>query len=213
MSNYTVRQGDTISKIAAAFRLAGWQSIYNHASNADFKKQRPNPNLIFPGDIVFVPEQQDRTESAATDQRHKYVYPRPSQFLRIAAEDMEGKRMAGQPYEITIDGDLRRGTTDGNGMLTEKVAVDAEETTLRIGDYKWQLQIGALNPLPDTVDNGVSGAQGRLANLGYPTGPIDGIAGPKTSEALRYFQADERLPVTGELDDATREKLQSVHGI
>lgn len=50
-------------------------------------------------------------------------------------------------------------------------------------------------------------AQVELARRGFSSGSIDGVAGPKTRAALRAFQASRNLPVTGELDAATREHL------
>jgi peptidoglycan hydrolase-like protein with peptidoglycan-binding domain len=38
-------------------------------------------------------------------------------------------------------------------------------------------------------------------------GPIDGIMGPRTAEALKAFQKDQKLTESGRLDDQTREKL------
>jgi hypothetical protein len=35
--------------------VSNWRTIYDHPSNADFKRKRPNPNLIFPGDRIFIP--------------------------------------------------------------------------------------------------------------------------------------------------------------
>ena len=49
--------------------------------------------------------------------------------------------------------------------------------------------------------------QERLTELGYNPGPIDGIWGKKTETALKKFQEDNSLPVTGKLDEATKEKL------
>lgn len=46
--------------------------------------------------------------------------------------------------------------------------------------------------------------QGRLAALGYDPGPADGVAGPRTRGAIRAFQADHGLPVTGEPSAALR---------
>lgn len=46
-------------------------------------------------------------------------------------------------------------------------------------------------------------AQVRLARLGYYPGSIDGNFGPMTSQALRTYQADYGLPVTGRLDRRT----------
>jgi hypothetical protein len=50
--------------------------------------------------------------------------------------------------------------------------------------------------------------QSQLANLGYYTGAIDGAFGPLTSQALRQFQSDYGLPITGRLDRATLESLR-----
>ena len=50
-------------------------------------------------------------------------------------------------------------------------------------------------------------AQARLARLGYYPGPVDGDFGPMTSRALRSYQIDYGLPVTGRLDSQTRASL------
>jgi len=46
-------------------------------------------------------------------------------------------------------------------------------------------------------------AQERLARLGYSPGPIDGVIGAQTRDAIADFQNDNRLPATGNLDTAT----------
>jgi len=51
-------------------------------------------------------------------------------------------------------------------------------------------------------------AQERLNRLGYDAGVADGVMGRKTANALRTFQADNNLPVTGRLDAATSQALQ-----
>jgi hypothetical protein len=214
MPDYTVQQGDTLTGIADQFRLATWRRIYDHPQNAAFRRKRPNPDLLFPGDVLYVPDLEEPEYSRATDAKHKFRFKKPAQMLRVAVEDMEGKRLADRPYTLVIDGEVSKGTTDARAMIEKKIPVDAKKGVLKVGDYRWTLAIGHLNPLdPDTPDGGVSGAQGRLRNLGYPVGPVDGISGAKTQASLRYFQADEHLPETGELDAATRAKLIAVHGI
>jgi peptidoglycan hydrolase-like protein with peptidoglycan-binding domain len=49
--------------------------------------------------------------------------------------------------------------------------------------------------------------QGILHEHGYDPGPIDGLMGNKTRAALRQFQLDHQLPVTGYLDPATEAML------
>jgi Putative peptidoglycan binding domain len=50
--------------------------------------------------------------------------------------------------------------------------------------------------------------QKELTQLGYYHGPIDGVAGSETERAVRWFQAVAHLPVTGQIDTATRQALR-----
>jgi hypothetical protein len=43
--------------------------------------------------------------------------------------------------------------------------------------------------------------QAALAWRGFYSGRIDGVMGPETSSAIRSFQAQQGLPVTGQIDD------------
>jgi len=49
--------------------------------------------------------------------------------------------------------------------------------------------------------------QQRLREAGDYTGPIDGKMGTATAAALRRYQSEHDLLVTGLADDPTREKL------
>ena len=51
-------------------------------------------------------------------------------------------------------------------------------------------------------------AQARLKAVGFDPGPIDGVMGKPTQRALRGYQNANGLPVTGKLDDATRNTLR-----
>ena len=52
---YVVVKGDWLNKIARNHGLPSWKDIYYHPKNAGFRKLRPDPNLIYPGDKVWVP--------------------------------------------------------------------------------------------------------------------------------------------------------------
>ncbi len=53
----------------------------------------------------------------------------------------------------------------------------------------------------------VRSAQQALQGSGVNPGPIDGVIGPRTQQAVRDFQKRENLPQTGQLDAATLQKL------
>ncbi len=71
---------------------------------------------------------------------------------------------------------------------------------------EFTFNLGGLDP-----ENTISGAQARLTKLGYYADEIDDDLGDQTRSALRLFQADQELDVTGELDDATASKLKELH--
>ncbi len=52
-------------------------------------------------------------------------------------------------------------------------------------------------------------AQKKLEELGYDPGKADGIRGKKTVTAIKLFQEDSGLPVTGRLDSQTVAKLSA----
>jgi hypothetical protein len=56
-------------------------------------------------------------------------------------------------------------------------------------------------------------AQQSLHVAGFSPGPLNGIMGDKTRDALRAFQNARGLKVTGQLDTQTAQVLQSLSGI
>jgi hypothetical protein len=52
---YTIKSGDTLSRIAHAHGFRSWRALYDHPDNAAFRRLRPNPNKIFPGDVIQIP--------------------------------------------------------------------------------------------------------------------------------------------------------------
>lgn len=81
----------------------------------------------------------------------------------------------------------------------------------------WTLQIGRLNPINEIAPNVdcISGVQQRLNNLNINTGPVDGILGPNTRSAIKFFKALYKIPMTtsdeGNSTAAFQDKLQAVH--
>jgi len=212
---HTVQQGEWLAKIARLYGFGEWRKIYYHLDNAGLRRLRPNPNVLYPGDRVFIPDKEIEQESCETERRHRFQKKAPRQVLRIAVEGPDGNRMANTPYELVVEvGLVYEGNTNAEGLLEETIPADATQAKLTINGYTWDLKIGYLNPVDtETTDRGVSGAQARLFNLCYDVGQIDGILGPRTQAALKAFQRDYGLRESGELDSATRSKLVEIHGV
>ena len=71
------------------------------------------------------------------------------------------------------------------------------------------LSVGITNLRAATVSgDDVRGAQQTLLDVGYWPGPIDGVLGSQTRSAIRQYQRDENLPVTGWVDTETARKFE-----
>jgi peptidoglycan hydrolase-like protein with peptidoglycan-binding domain len=60
---------------------------------------------------------------------------------------------------------------------------------------------------PALTEDQIKQAQEALKMEGLHPGPIDGVVGPRTRQALRAYQARAGLPQTGVLDDPTLQRL------
>jgi hypothetical protein len=213
MPDHIVQQGECLSRIAAQYGFRDYLTVYNDPGNADLRKKRPDPNMLFPGDVIFIPDKTSKVVPAETAKEHQFRVPGSQRFLRIRVEDIDGKKVVSKPYELEIEGVITQGVTGPDGVIQQHIPVHAENGSLTVGQHSWPLAIAHLNPLDDVDDDGVSGIQGRLRNMGYDPGPIDGIMGPLTKAAIEEFQEDNPpLAVDGICGPLTRARLVEVYG-
>ena len=209
---HIVKQGECLAKIAKRYGFLDYRKVYDHPDNAELRKKRPNPNLLFPGDRVVIPEFEPKTVSISHGRTHRFTLKVPRQHVRLALKDAEGAPQAGKSYTLVLsDQEQFQGTTDGDGFLEEKVPFAASKLELECAGLSWELELGCLNPLEDTPDEGVSGAEARLINLGYALEPT-GKMTIRLRSAIRAFQHQNDLEVTGRLDAQTLQKLMEQHG-
>jgi len=206
-----VNQGDCISSIADQTGFF-WETIWNHANNAQLKQLRQNPNALLPGDSVFIPDKREKVETGGTTKCHTFrLLGVPVRFnLRLL--DEQGNPRSGIPYTLVIDGKTTKGTIPDDGSISEIIKPNAKKAKLTLSTPDWgpeeyEFQLGHMNP-PD--DN--AGAQGRLKNLGYYDGPLNGSLDDVTTDAVKRFQQDSGLPTTGQIDAATQSALAQRHG-
>ena len=203
-----------MSSIAREYRFNDWRAIYDHPSNKELKALRPNPNALVPGDRVVIPAPVPLSGKYPLGAWHEIRVKSQPTVLRLQLRDMRGAAFANTPYTLEIGNEAREGTLDGDGVLTETVDPSLSSAILRLrptgpnydGEIRYNLQLGAL----DDVST-VSGAQGRLFNLGFYAGPINGRLDDDTRFALRQFQNANGLDPTERLDKPTIDKLTATH--
>lgn len=205
MAKHTVRQGDCISSIADKYGFFP-DTLWNHAENAQIKQKRKDPNVLLAGDEVFIPDKQEKTESCATEQRHRFRKKGvPAKFVLQLLDDDQPR--AGVDYTLEIDGQVFSGKTDSEGKLEHSIPPDAKKGKLVIdGTEEHELELGELDPITEE-----RGLRARLENLGFIAGP-QGSSADELKEAIEAFQQKNNLKVTGKADDQTRNKLLEIHG-
>jgi len=114
---YTVKQGDYVAKIAKENGFVDYRTIWDHAKNQQLKNKRKNPNVLFPGDELYIPDKGDREESAATDQRHKYKAKVSKNMLRLVLEDLYGNPIANAKCDLQVEGKVIEVVSGADGKI------------------------------------------------------------------------------------------------
>lgn len=214
MGNYVVQQGDHLARIAKAFGFSDWQTIWKHPNNADLKNKRKNPNVLYPGDSIYVPDRQLREESKSTDQKHSFVKKTSDLKLRLTLHDQYEKPIANASCNLILGSKSDTVKTDSNGKIEVDIQPEDHEGILIIQDQETPFEntpisfrIGDLDP----VDQ-ISGQVARLNNLGYSAGDLQQVDPDAFQSAVEEFQCDNKLTVDGICGPKTQAKLKDVHG-
>lgn len=110
----------------------------------------------------------------------------------LAIEGFQGKR------GFTVTGEVDQVTLDKLHSMTRQPTHDEMYNILTPGP--------AIFAEGSTGD-GVKDVQARLKQIGWYSPKIDGVYGAMTVEAVRGFQAKRQIPVTGEVDQRTKDRL------
>ena len=214
-NDYTIQQGDYVSKLAAERGFSDFKTIWDHPKNQDLKKLRTTPNVLAPGDSLFIPDKEIRTEVRSTDAKHEFTLSGKPLKLRVVIHDMTDKPVSGKPCDLKVTGspDVTPLNTDGTGMVEREIKPDAAVGKLKLKDaglpidLDLDLQIGHLDPIDK-----ITGQKGRLNNLGYDAGVVNDEVTLQFKSAVEEFQCDQKLAVDGDCGKNTQAKLKQVHG-
>ena len=206
--DYVVQAGDCMDSIAFKHGFF-WETLWNHADNADLKDTRKDPFNLLPGDRVTIPDLTEKQESRATEDTHRFRRKGVPSIFKIQLM-AGGKPRDGVPYRLVIDSFETKGETDAEGRIEVGIPPDAKKGKLFIDEHGEQpqtipLDLGSVGPIDELI-----GMQSRLENLGYgcsKSGKLD----DETIAALQNFQRAHELEPTGEYDQKTKDKLFEVY--
>lgn len=120
------------------------------------------------------------------------IGPRTRQAI-MAYQQSNGLKANGEPTGRLLD------KIRFNRRIAEVAAAPAPEV--------------AVSPPADTASKDVELVQSGLAELGYSPGPVDGVLGEQTRQAIRKFEQDRQLAETGRLSPRLLRELRKITGV
>lgn len=227
---HVVVDGDRMSKIAHENGYADYYALYMAQPEA-FRKKRPNPEILMPGDEIVLPDKVEAKYPAKDKKAHQYE--ENTKLPEVAVTLMAaGKPVAGKTFQVIVDpvgpgfvGAPRfAGTVKSDDKGKVKLLVDPEASSVLLScvevPFTILLRLGELRPVTEA-----GGVEQRLDNLGYrvpvspPSAPAGSDAEKKAKEAhdrrikkaAARFQEDKKKTADGNVDADLRDLLVKAH--
>ena len=178
-----------MQSIAARHGFADGDFIWNHPNNDELRKRRASPNVLAPGDVVFIPDRTMKVVQCATGMSQRFVVRLPKRAVHVVLRDGAGAAIANSPYVLRAGDVERKGRSDSDGVVHEaglRPSIDRATLELTELGITRVLLIGHLDPHDQET-----GWRQRLANLGYDD----------DKDGLAQFRRDQALPE--DADEAT----------
>lgn len=201
---HRVDDGECIASIAESYGFFGG-TLWDHRGNAELRNMRENPGTLMKGDVVRIPERQEKELEKAPEQRHRFRRKGVPDRLKMRLIK-NGRARANLSYRLDIDGVLHEGKTDADGYLDHPIPPNARHAELLIDpDERHEIRLGSLPP-----KGSPEGLEARLRNLGF-IATKDAVDDDQVRMALARFQSANGLELSDDADDATWERLVEVH--
>jgi hypothetical protein len=211
MTAYIVRQGDYLAKLAFVHGFDA-DEVWNDPKNDELKQLRPNPNILAPGDILYIPEKKEEERPIEKGTENTYTATVPK--VEVVLVFLDGEQpLANEPCEVRGLGEPASGdpsSTDDDGKLTLSVPVTIREVSVYFAqkNVNYNVRVGDMDPVSEP-----SGLCKRLTNLGFLPRHLPESA--NMNELLEYallsFQKKKGLSPSGQVDAQTCEALIQEH--
>jgi hypothetical protein len=217
---YVVRPGDYLTAIAHA-RGAKSDEIWQHPANARLRGLRKSPELLAPGDVIYLPIVAPKWLPVAIGEKNTFVAHVPRVDVHVVLKNSNGQPLAGKSVTTSPPLGPSPLTTDGSGALTMSVPCDVKlvRATLTDPNLTFDIRIGYLDPHDVTT-----GAVSRLRQLGYVADESPLLARPRSyleglhptdvplRQGVAAYQASKQTTATGDLDAQVMQQLHDDYG-
>lgn len=209
MPKHTVDLSEHIAKIIFDLGFYDCESIWNDSNNTQLKDLRENGNILLPGDELYYPDKEQRSETSETEHKHCFTRKLAKLNLRIVVRDFCGQPLKKEVCDLILGNETVSLTTDKNGLIEHDIHPTLKHAKLLVPSLnaKFALIIGAMDPI-----NTETGQRARLNNMGYFSGYSD-EDGHQLTWAIEEFQFENKIkPLTGTMDEETQTALKEKYG-
>lgn len=214
-AEHVIQRGECAAKLAARYGHNP-KTVWDHSKNSTLREERKSLYVLHDDDRLHIPAPRLRWNAAQIKQRYYLRRLGLLETTRIQFLDHEKKARSGLEYLFhaeTEDGQVlpdKTGRTDSGGFIVQPISplTTRIDVTLKTGTdvEKYELDVGHLDEVETT-----RGLQARLNNLGFDCGPEDGVHRAEMEEAVRRFQTENNLPVTGDANSDVLVLLKDLH--
>jgi hypothetical protein len=212
---YIVRPGDHLAQLAYVHAFDA-NEVWSHERNADLRQMGRTPELLAPGDILYLPVKPKEGMAFSAGTSNRYRAQVPTVKVSLAFKDAD-RVLSDEPYEVHglgtdgSDGQTEARKTDADGKIELELPVTTREVSIvfPIQNVAYEVRVGDMDPVAE-----LSGVQKRLENLGYlPRDRESASEGAYLQGAIAAFQKQHGLSPTGTLDQGTTRLLKDEHGL
>jgi hypothetical protein len=183
-------------------------AVWNHSLNAHLRQERASMDMLYPGDVLYLPEptRQWLPVVAGTTSRFVATVPRTTVTLTLSQAGAPIANASCVVRELPSLGPL---TTSDKGLVTFEIPLTTHLVTLDFESTGLSVvcRIGHLDPI-DTP----SGVRQRLRNLGYPVDNGSGNSAELQASLCMFQMGQPGLAADGSASDQTCKRLALVHG-
>ncbi len=131
---HEVQEDEDVAIIGAMYGIKDWKLIWNHEENAELRKKRSSPHMLFKGDRVWIPKNELKEFEGETYKTHTFTLYPPKTVFETFLRDDRSRPYGNVKYEVWIHGkkygeEEKRTREDG---LVFEVVPTIKELELRV---------------------------------------------------------------------------------
>jgi len=214
---HKIKRNDCVASIAAELGFHP-DTVWYSPENQQLRRLRGDGRILKKWDRLLIPEKTLHHETAKTEDTHRFRRLGLLDTLHLAIVDSKGEARPDARYTLQIGHQTIEGKTNEDGDLVETIPANCQDPILLFvegqdakddedyePDLECEIDVRALDPADDD-----SGLLMRLQNLGYQV-DLDPDAFTDPELGIYQFQSDAGITETGELDEATKDKLRELY--